>query len=103
MISTLARGEKAKVGEEAKRREAITKSIEQQKELIKRFEEEEKRYANIARLILEHMDKLNLILSYAKSKKRFGIEELKRFEDLSGDSRYRFKEQKDKGKNKRII
>ena len=72
---------KGEVGEEAKRREAITKSIEQQKELIKRFEEEEKRYANIARLILEHMDKLNLILSYAKSKKRFGIEELKQFED----------------------
>ena len=72
---------KEEASEEAKRKEAIAKSIEQQKELIKKFEDEEKRYAEIAKLILEHMDRLNLILSYAKSKKRFSIEELKQFEN----------------------
>jgi len=70
MISILARGGKEEASEEAKIKEAIAKSIEQQKELIKKLEDEEKRYADIAKLILEHMDKLNLILSYAKKQKR---------------------------------
>jgi predicted ribosome quality control (RQC) complex YloA/Tae2 family protein len=69
--------------EEAKEKEAIKRSIEQQKELVKRYEDEAERYARIGNAILLHMHTINALIEHARSKKKPTIEELKEFEDSS--------------------
>ncbi len=62
--------------EEDKEREAIRKSIEQQKALIEKLEEEEKTYREIAEMILYNINELNELIDYIKRSRKPSVEEL---------------------------
>ncbi|MGC8662369.1 MAG: NFACT family protein [Candidatus Micrarchaeia archaeon] len=61
---------------EGKKLEAIRKSIEQQREMIKKLEEDEKTSKEIAEKIMYNINNINLLLDYARKNKKASIEEL---------------------------
>ncbi len=70
--------------EETNRTDEIDKVIEQQKALVKGFEEDSAKYSETARRVFARMNEINALVSKIREKKKPELEELKgEFPDLS--------------------